>query len=231
MRTGGEAGTPGQLASPPVPLRVVLIGGVVLILAGLAVVLSHSGREQTGTNAIKRDSFVVVVPAGGTACQVDALPAGTGHLELLIGTYGKPGPPVTATLQDGPRRLGTGRVAPGWHEGVIGIPLQHVAPASLAARLCLHSGGRVAIAGQRGGPPAQLTRLNGKPQDARISIRYEEPNESSGWSRIGAFADRVGSAHGLGSWAFWAFIALVAAAATLAIVIVLRSARAGGEPT
>src|SRR4051794_7724550 len=111
MRTGGEAGTPGQLASPPVPLRVVLIGGVVLILAGLAVVLSHSGREQTGTNAIKRDSFVVVVPAGGTACQVDALPARTGRLELLIGTYGKPGPPVTATLQEGPRTLGAGRLA------------------------------------------------------------------------------------------------------------------------
>ena len=80
------------------PLRVVLIGGVALILAGLVYVLSQSGYEQTGSDSVKPETFAVVLPAGGTVCQgPDVVAAKTGRVNMVIGSYGKPGPPAATT--------------------------------------------------------------------------------------------------------------------------------------
>src|SRR4051794_41806156 len=80
--------------SAPVPLRVVLIGGVVALLAGIAIVLSQSGHELTGTNGAKREQFVAVLHGGQRACQPNAtVPAGAGRLRLQRGAYGRAGAP------------------------------------------------------------------------------------------------------------------------------------------
>ena len=107
------------------PLRVVLIGGVALILAGLVYVLSQSGYEQTGSDSVKPETFAVVLPAGGTVCQgPDVVAAKTGRVNMVIGSYGKPGPPLRVVLRQS--RVGVvaaGGLALGWKEGAVSIPL------------------------------------------------------------------------------------------------------------
>src|SRR6266511_2469018 len=113
---GGRLTHAASLASAPVPLRVILIGGLVALLAGIALVLSQSGHELTGTNGAKRGEFVAVLQGGQKACRPGAtVPPGTGRLGLEIGTYGQPGPPLVLSVgaPGRPAALRTGLPA-GW---------------------------------------------------------------------------------------------------------------------
>jgi hypothetical protein len=211
-----------------VPLRVVLIGGVALILAGLVYVLSQSAYEQTGSDAIKPETFAVVLPGGGTVCQgPDLVAAKTGRVNLVIGTYGRPGPPLALVLrQPGKGVVATGGLAAGWKEGSVHIPLARPLKADAAPELCLRNRGRsqIAIAGVHSAPKGGTTRVNGRRVGERLSLVYTEKDKRSGWSRLGDLASRVGDAHGAGSWLLWAAIALSALAAAGAVVLVGRRA-------
>jgi hypothetical protein len=210
-----------------VPLRAVLIGGVVLILAGLAYVVSKPAYEQTGTDDVKPETFAVVVPRGGTVCQgPDLIQAKTGRVATVIGSYGRPGPPVSLVMRQA--RLGvvaTGGLRPGWKEGAVGIPLRRPLKADAAPVLCLHNGGRsrLALAGVMAPVKGSTTTLNGKRVGARLSLTYTEKSKRSGWSRVGDLASRVGDAHGVGSWLLWAAIVLSALSAVGAVVVLART--------
>jgi hypothetical protein len=210
-----------------VPLRVVLIGGVALILAGLVYVLSQSAYEQTGTDAIKPETFAVVLPAGATVCQGPQLvTAKTGRVGMVVGAYGKPGPPLALVLRQA--RVGvvaTGGLRAGWKEGSVHIPLAQPLKGDAAPQVCLHNAGRsrVALAGVHSTTKGSTTRLNGKPIPELLSLTYTEKDKRSGWSRLGDLASRVGDAHGVGSWLFWAAIVLSALAAAGTVALVARS--------
>jgi len=212
-----------------VPLRVVLIGGVALILAGLVSVLSQSGYEQTGSDSVKTETFAVVLPAGGTVCQgPDVVAAKTGRVNMVIGSYGKPGPPLRVVLRQS--RVGVvaaGGLAPGWKEGAVSIPLAKPLKTIAAPQLCLSNRGasRVALGGVHASTPGSPTRLNGKVVPERLSLIYTEKDKRSGWSRLGDLASRVGDAHGVGGWVFWAAILLSALAAVGTVVVLARTPR------
>ena len=213
------------------PLRVVLIGGVALILAGLVYVLSLSAYEQTGSDAVKPETFVAVVPAGGRVCQgPEPVPAGTGRVAMVIGSYGKPGPPLALVMrQPGAGVVAAGGLRPGWKEGAVGIQLKRPLKADAAPVVCLVNRGRsrLAFAGVNQAVQGSATRLDGKLVPERLSFVYTEPTKRSGWSRLGDLASRVGEAHGVGGWLFWLAIALSAVAAAGAIVVVGRNAAEG----
>jgi hypothetical protein len=196
-----------------VPLRVVLIGGLVALLAGIAIVLSQSGHELTGSNLVKRDQFVAVLQGGQQSCQPSVtVHAGTGRLNLVIGTYGRPGPPLLITV-GAPKQAPTLRagLARGWREGSVNVPVRPTLGRPAAGQLCIRNGGRsrIALAGAQGVP----------------SVYYEAPHATSWWSRLGDIADRTPY---LGSWALWLALALSAGAVGLAVVVILRTAREPG---
>ena len=209
------------------PLRVVLIVGVVGILGGLVYVLSQSGYDQTGSNATQRAAFVAVVPAGGTVCEgPELVPAKTGRIDMLIGTYGHPGKPLTLTLRNpGGQVVATGGLRAGWKEGDIAIPLRHALAADAAPLLCWRSAGRVAIGGVQLAAKDSLMRVDGKRVGGRLSLTFQEGGKTSGWDRIGTIASRVGGAHLTGAWIFWAGVLLCAGAVGGAIVLLARTAR------
>ena len=187
------------------PLRVVLIGGVVALLAGIAIVLSQSGHELTGTNGAKREQFVAVLQGGERACQPNAtVPAETGRFGLEIGTYGRPGPPLVVSV---------GRVSAalnaGWREGTIAVPFSPTVARPVTGTLCVRNAGRgqrIAVAGSQGTP----------------SVYYEASDKTTWWSRIGDLPGRI---EFLGSWAFWLALVLSAAGVALALLVMLRSSR------
>jgi hypothetical protein len=188
-----------------VPLRVVLIGGVVALLAGIAIVLSQSGHELTGTNGAKREQFVAVLHGGQRACQPNAtVPAGTGRFGLEIGTYGRPGPPLVVSVG----RLSAALKA-GWHEGAIAVPFSPAVSRPVTGTLCVRNAGRgqrIAVAGSQGTP----------------GVYYEAPDKTTWWSRIG---DLPGRMEFLDSWAFWLALVLSAGGVVLALAAILRSNR------
>jgi hypothetical protein len=210
-----------------VPLRVVLIGGVALILAGLVYVLSQSAYEQTGSDAIKPETFVAVAPAGGRVCQGPGpVPAKTGRVATVIGSYGKPGPPLALVLRKpGGAVVATGGLRPGWKEGPVGIPLARPLKANAAPILCLVNRGRsrLAFAGVNAPVNGSTTTVDGKRVGATLSLTYTEATKRSGWSRLGDLASRVGDAHGAGSWMFWVAIVLGALAAAGTVVLLART--------
>ena len=187
------------------PLRVVLIGGVVALLAGIAIVLSQSGHELTGTNGAKPEQFVAVLNGGQRACQPNAaVPAGTGRFGLEVGTYGRPGPPLVVSVGGVAATLKAG-----WHEGTIAIPLQPTLVRPVTGTLCVRNAGRgqrIAVAGTQGVP----------------SVYFERPDTTTWWSRIGELPGRI---EFLGSWAFWLALVLSAAGVALALLVMLRSSR------
>ena len=209
------------------PLRVVLIGGVALILAGLVYVLSQSGYEQTGTDAIKPETFVAVVPAGARICQGPGLVgAKTGRVATVIGSYGKPGPPLGLVMRrPGGAVVATGGLRPGWREGPVGIPLARPLKADAAPVLCFVNRGRsrLAFAGVNSPVNGSTTTVDGKRVGATLSLTYTEGAKRSGWSRLGDLASRVGDAHGAGSWMFWAAIVLGALAAAGTVLLLARA--------
>ena len=209
------------------PLRVVLIGGVALILAGLVYVLSQSGYEHTGTDAIKPETFVAVVPAGARICQGPGLVgAKTGRVATVIGSYGKPGPPLGLVMRrPGGAVVATGGLRAGWREGPVGIPLARPLKADAAPVLCFVNRGRsrLAFAGVNSPVNGSTTTVDGKRVGATLSLTYTEGAKRSGWSRLGDLASRVGDAHGAGSWMFWAAIVLGALAAAGTVLLLARA--------
>jgi hypothetical protein len=192
-----------------VPLRAVIIGGIVALVVGIVIVLSQSGHELTGTNGAKRDQFVAVLHGGRQVCSGPAtVPAGTGRYALEIGTYGRPGPPL---------RVAVGRAAgvlnPGWREGEVVVPLQRALAHPVTGRVCIRTGGargsRIAIAGSQGTP----------------SVYFERAHATSWWSRIGDLPRRLSF---LGSWSFWLALALSVGAAALAVAVLWRVSREPG---
>jgi hypothetical protein len=209
-----------------VPLRVVLIGGVVLILAGLAYVLSQPAYEQTGSNYVKPELFSIVLPAGATVCQgPDVVPAKTGRVAMTIGTYGKPGPPVDLVMRNGRVPVDAGGLPAGFKEGNVAFRLRRSTRLDGSPVTCLRNRGgtRVAIAGVNAVINKDAARLNGKPVAARMSLTYTESSKRTGWSRLGDLATRVGQAHDTGSWMFWVAVVLSAAAAGIAVAVVARN--------
>ncbi|MFL5835232.1 MAG: hypothetical protein ACJ76K_01450 [Solirubrobacteraceae bacterium] len=187
------------------PLRVVLIGGVVALLAGIAIVLSQSGHELTGTNGAKREQFVAVLHGGQRACQPNTtVPAGTGRFGLEVGTYGRRGPPLVVSVGPVSATLNAG-----WQEGTIAVPFSPAVARPVTGTLCVRNAGRrqrIAVAGSQGTP----------------SVYYEASDKTTWWSRIGDLPRRM---EFLGSWAFWLALVLSACGVVLALVAMLRSDR------
>jgi hypothetical protein len=189
-----------------VPLRVVLIGGVVALLAGIVLVLSQSGYELTGTNGAKRDQFAAVLHGGQRACQPGTqVPKGTGRFELEIGTYDRPGPPLVVSVG----RL-VARLNAGWKQGGVALPFSPTLAQPMTGTMCIRNaaprGQKIAVAGTQG----------------VFSVYFERPNATTWWSRIGRLPGRMSF---LGSWAFWLALALTAGAVALALVVMLRASR------
>ena len=209
------------------PGRVLAVGGALVALA-LALVLTHSDHRVTGSNYTSRDAFVVEIKPGETACQDrETVHARSGRIEIRSGTYAQPGPPLRAeTFRESGERVQSGRLAGGWKEGDVQIPLGPAVDDRITgARICLTNEGsdRIAVAGQ----PAKDfgATIGGALVGGKMRFDYYTAGEESLLSTLPQTIEHfgVGKARRLGgTWTLLPLLAALIAAVAIATRLVLR---------
>lgn len=135
-------------------VRAVLAAGFALLLVALAVTLLQSAPRSSGSNYVPELEEVAELRGPDRRCQDgEGVPADTGALRLLIGTYGRAAPALRVVV----RRPGGGVVTSGARpaggpEGHVDIPMQEVGRVVPGVRACVFvgGGGRTVLYGAAG---------------------------------------------------------------------------------
>ena len=204
----------------------MLVGGLLALAIAVAYTLSQRTTPETGSNRIQAVEFVAQLPGGKTLCQSGELvPPGSASLEFTVGTYGRAGPPVRATITRGGRPVAAGGVAAGWREGNhVRFPIEPAQHGVAGARVCLANAGAATLAIGGNPTPDFPARVNGAPARGRVHIVYLQAQRRSWWSRLSTIWHRfgLGKAPGLGSWTLALAVLLTLAAIGAAAALLIR---------
>jgi hypothetical protein len=207
-------------------VRLAAVAVVLLALfAALAATLARSETRDAGHNSIRPISAVAQLERGDSVCQQsEIVPADTSAIEVVVGTMGAPGPPLRAdvTLESG-GRLGPGRVAGGYGDGKIAIPIPRLPYTAPGSKVCFTNEGRMTVQLIGVETPSGGTVLNGEPKAALLTLAYRRAGEESMFALLPTIAHRLGIAKTTlaGSWTMWALAGIVLLASALALALVL----------
>jgi hypothetical protein len=193
----------------------VFAAGVVAIASGVVAVMDERSPRQAANNGIKAAAFGVFAEDRRAACQPNEfVPRDAAALEMTVGTYGAPGAPLDVTFTKDGRTVTRGRLARGWREGIVRVPIRPVERTTGGVTVCVRSAsrGRIALAGH----------------DGRYRIRYLRAGRESWFDLAGTVTHRfgLGKAAWQGSWTIGLAAVLLIAALGLALAAMLRQARA-----
>jgi hypothetical protein len=213
---------------------VVLLGTCAAGVVALALTASADERRLAFNLNVQPERPVAVLPAGGSACQrLIATPARFDVVEVLLGTYARPGPPLTIVVRDHAARriLASGALAPGAADNK--PALVPMGPAVAKGRLidvCVENRGvrRVAL---YGGPRTDSTSeafQDGRPLPDDIRILFHRSEPRSALSLVPEMFRRANLLRPdpIGVWTFWALLAAVGIGVPLLLAAGLRRALA-----
>ena len=207
-------------------VRLAAVAVVLLaLLAALAATLARSETRYAGFNSIRPVQSVAQLERGDSVCQQSELmPADTSAVEVVVGTMGAAGPPlrVDVTLESGERH-GRGRVAGGYGDGRLAIPIPTLPYTAPGTKVCVTNEGRMAVQLIGVETPSGGTELNGKPQAALLTLAYRRAGEESTFALLPTIAHRFGVAKTTlaGSWTMWALAGIFLLTSALALALVL----------
>lgn len=190
--------------------------GVAILVIAFALGAARPKERLVGSNGVSNGEFVAIVKPEEVLCQREPqLPAGAGSLRMTIGTYGRQGPPLRTSVEriDGTRLLPVGRLARGWAQGPVDLPLGATTRGRESpVRICFsnRSRVRVAVAGTPVRRSAVPARVDGRAARGHVRIEYVRSERTTTWS----LADRIASrmTFGRGLWdglAPWIAVILV----------------------
>lgn len=202
-------------------VRGVVVGATAVTLAVLGLELSGSAPRVADSDRVNAAAFTAVLRPGEKLCQPGvALPADAAGIKMLVGTYGRPRPPISVELIDASGRVvNNGSLAGGGSPGYVIVPMRH--SGSEAGRLCVTIGGRHMMA--VGGSPAPINAssqtLDGRPQGGILALWYMRHGSESWWQLLPTLLHRFG----YGKWSFlgaWTFVvgSLLLAAVWIAVL-------------
>ena len=237
---GGRGGPDGTRPPTPTPtpttVRVVVAAALVVVAVAVALALGRSTAPYAGSDHIVPAVFAAAVPPGGSVCQVNPyLPPGAAAAQVVLGSYGRPIPPLEIAFTDAAgARVAAGRLL-GAREGTARIPIAPVPDAAAAARavkVCLTVAGPATsvLVGGVGIPPDPTDEtIDGVPTGGRISIIYPAAGgPTAWWSRLATIDDRFGlgkAAFFGGGWTLPACVVALLAAWALAVRLLVRGDR------
>lgn len=202
-------------------------GGLLVVVAALAIVVTHGSRHALASNFVPPQGSVAELPAGGRVCQPgEHVPAGTGAIRARIGTYGAPGPRVELSIaRPGGRAVARGELAAGWSEGDVAIPFERVGVTD--GEVCLRNAGpgRIAVVGGR--TQGEVALVDGQAASGGITLAYLEPEARSWWAFAPELSERVDRLRDAPPAALTLPLYVVLAVGVLAgaVALVLREAR------
>jgi hypothetical protein len=208
--------------------RLVVLLGIAVIAVVFAVLLSHRAPRRSGTDMTPNGAFVAALGRSEQTCQSgELLPSDTSAMQVTIGTYGRPGPPVSVAVT-GPRTetLTSGGLPAGWRQGVVRIPVAHVSRAVEDARVCLRNDGGVpiAVAGDFPDPGYTMQVAGRTVTGGRLRWDYMRPGSESWFELLPALVYRstLGKAGLIRGWAWIGALMLMLSAIALATRTVVR---------
>jgi hypothetical protein len=214
--------------------RPALLGAALVLLVGavaFVVVMSRSELRRTATNSRVFPTYVDVPPEGEVCAPLHHVPAGTGHVMLLMGTEGvQRGGPLAVTLRQGRRVVASGRSRGGYGDEAVFIKITAIERTLDPVTLCARNTGttKVEMYGdyQNGGAAQAMTSFAG-PQPVALRVDWFGTKPQSWWQTVGPVADRFGLVKPpfFGNWTFWATLALLLAISAAAVRTVVREPR------
>jgi hypothetical protein len=204
-----------------------LAGGLLLIAAALAAVLSRAPAVGTLARSVPAETQLVATTHDIGGCQRgELLPAGTTAIRL--GLFGVTSPEVDVRVTSGPRLVASGALAPGWSGEGATVPVAPLPRAVSPATVCFRMKsvtGEVTMVGRKT-PPSEATFGGERPLPGRISIEYLHPGTRSWASLAGAVARRLGLGRSSpGIWNAFLVLALALTVVTLSSWAVVRDLR------
>jgi hypothetical protein len=216
-----------------VAVRLLIVGGVLAMLAGLAVALSVERPRLAGTNNVfDRFPNVALAPGQRACAQAEPVPGGTAAVRVHAEpTEDSTGGPIRLRLLSGGTELARGSRPGGWRGGDLDVPVRPVVTRTRAdVDLCFTNRGRGPIAlwgyGAVEGAP-QRAVVEGEPLNERIRLTYLRAGRESGWDIVGAVAHRMGIGRGgwLDGWAFFGWLTALGATFVGVALALLRELR------
>lgn len=219
--------------APAIVLAACLAGCLVLALVARA-------DERTLAFTLNVDPLapIAVVQPGKEACQrwIEA-PADFDVVEFLLGTYGRPGPPLLVTIHDARRMrvIATGRLPAGARDNSgARVRLGAAVPEGTEVHICLRNAGarRVALYGgpAEEGPGDADVAGAGAPGDLLLVFHRSEPR--SALSLVPDMLERAARFRPplVGAWTLWLVLAAVAAGMPVLLAVALRRALGEDDP-
>lgn len=197
-------------------------------LALLVLEMSHAAPRIAGSNHISMPVFAADVPGGGTLCQPAASPPPDARrVQLLIGTFGRPLPPLRISFMAGERVVAAGALGGAAQpEGEVEIPLRG-ASAPGADSFCLHVGGShgVVLGGEAGAGGTET--VDGHRQPGDIGLTYLRGGRETWWQLLPTLDVRfgLGKASAFGDWTLPAAVLVMALVWFSALRLLLRELR------
>jgi hypothetical protein len=210
------------------PLLIPLLA-LVLLAAAFAGTMNHKAERLAGSNSVRLQQPVIQIDPGASLCQPVLAPKDAASVLFFTAPTGPKGPPLTMTLRGAHRTLARSHIQGGWTGGLARFGFPALGATYPEATICVRAGGRdpIAFSGVSTGVLSTAT-VDGKQQQALITIQFFRPGTSTWWSLLPTIAHRAGVLKGslAGAWAFWLAVTLVLAAGAGALVIALRGGRA-----
>ncbi len=201
--------------------------GLAALAVIIVVVLAHSAPRRSGSDLTPNGAFVVALDPGQQSCQEgELLPADTSAVRVTLGAEGTPAAPMRVTFT-GPRGelLSTGALAAGWKQGIVRIPITHVANAIEPVRVCIRDVGSspVAVAGTNPDPGLHML-VGNRTVEARLRYDYMRPGSETWLSLLPVIAHRTTLAKSdlIRHWAWAGAILLMLLAVALAAHTIVR---------
>ena len=151
-------------------------------LIAIAIALLVPRDYYTGTSSVRLRSFPIELSRGQQFCVPQRLPGGTGRVELIVDTSGKPRPPIAPLVIPRATTPIPGRVitppAVGPHKIQIEIPPLPDDPESVPGAVCLRTAGKLFVGGMHivGEFDQPPPTVDGKPVPSRIAVWFRPPS-------------------------------------------------------
>jgi hypothetical protein len=209
--------------------KIVLVGGLAVIVIALALTLSGTPSTVAGWNGVLAMRQLATARHPAVACQSgETLPRGTSAIRASLAAY--TGPPTSVRVYAAGRLVARGEHAAGWNGVVVTLPIKPLARSYADARVCLSAAvtgdEEVRIYGMPSKPAQAAHAPNGQALGGRLLIEYMRPGDRSWWSLAGLVARRMGYGNfGGGAWNVVLVLVLMLAVLSVSCRLALRDLR------
>jgi hypothetical protein len=204
---------------------IVLVTGLTLIAAILAVTLARSPPILAGTNRVPAERPVGIAEEAIGACQAgETLPAGTSAIRLsLIAIIGAR---VSVKVLSGPKLLTQGATAAGWTGSEVAVAVAPLARSVSPVTVCFNLTGVNGEEQVRGrDTPAAVAAVSrsGQRLNGRFRVEYVRAGHTSWLSLLASIARHMSWGRGWsGIWIVFFILALALAVVTLTSWAIVR---------